>query len=191
MIQLAYAGIGPRHPPPDVLGAIPQLAHRLTAEGWHLHTGAAEGLCDAFAAATPSTERTRYVPWLGYRGLSGPDCITLNDAELRQCFHVGAEFHPRWKRARASTRKRLAHDMAVLLGADTRTPVHAILTWTPLGQPTPDTAAAERIAHAYSISFLNMATLNPDELKRQLEWIAHNLHSGSSHLPCTSTTSPE
>lgn len=179
MIQLAYAGIGPRHPPADVLRAVAHLAHHMTAEDWHLHTGAADGLCDAFAAATPSTERTRYVPWPGYRGLSGPDCVTLSDAELRDCSRVGAEFHPRWQRAKAGARKHLAHDIAVLLGADTRTPVHAILTWTPLGQPTPDTATAERIAHAYSISFLNMADLDADELKRRLEWIACNLHSGS------------
>ena len=177
MIHLAYAGIGPRHPPADVLAAVPTLAHQLTAKGWHLHTGAAEGLCDAFAAATPSAERTRYVPWIGYRGLSGRDCVALSDTELRECSRIAAEFHPRWQRARASTRKRLAHDMAVLLGAGT--PVHAILTWSPLAQPTPDTATAERIAHAYSISFLNMADLAADELKRQLEWIAYNIHTAT------------
>ena len=178
MVQLAYAGIGPRRVPADILDAIAQLATHMTAEGWHLHTGASEGGCDAFATSVPAEERTRYLPWPGYRGLSGPDCVTLTSSELRECSHVAADFHPGWKRAKPDTRKRLAHDVAVLLGADARTPVHAIVLWTPLGRPTPDTEPAERLARAWGIPFLNLADRDSAEIGGDLEWIACNIHSG-------------
>lgn len=175
MLQPAYAGIGPHRPPADLLDSIGHLARYMTAEGWHLHTGAAEGACDAFATASPAEERTRYIPWPGYRGLSGPDCVTLSDAELRECSRIAAEFHPGWQRASPHTRKRLAHDIAVLLGADTCTPVHAILTWTPLGRATPDSGSAERIARLHAIPFLNMADLDADALTRALGRIAREV----------------
>ena len=150
----------------------------MTADRWHLHTGAAEGSSDTFAASVPAEDRTSYLPWPGYRGLSGPDCVTLTSSELRECSRVAADFHPGWNRAKPDARKHHAHDVAVLLGADARTPVHGIVLWTPLGHPTAETQTAERIARAWDISFLNLADRDSAQLRTDLEWIAYNIQTG-------------
>ena len=44
--RLVYAGIGSRQTPPEMLGAMTELARELERTGWHLHSGGADGVAE-------------------------------------------------------------------------------------------------------------------------------------------------
>ena len=69
-----YAGIGWPETPRTTLADMTRIARWLHRTGWHLNTGGAPGAEQAFVDGTPSGARTRYLPWDGYNGHTGPDC---------------------------------------------------------------------------------------------------------------------
>ena len=75
---LTYAGIGARATPSSVLADMTVIAGWLARNGWHLATGGAEGADSAFAAGAPADRRSLWLPWPGYNGHHGPDCLALS-----------------------------------------------------------------------------------------------------------------
>lgn len=176
MKQLTYAGIGSRQTPRPVLETMTRMASWLADEGWHLHTGAAEGADTAFATGAPVEARTQYLPWRNFRRLSGPDCVVLTSGEMHRCMANAAEMHPDWHRYNLSARKLHARTVAILLGADTRTPVDALVCWTPGAHFVGGTGMAIRIAHQCHIPVFNLADRRPRE-------ICQDLRSIRTHAP--------
>ena len=159
-----YAGIGWPETPQSTLADMTRIARWLHRTGWHLNTGGAPGAEQAFVDGTPSGARTRYLPWAGYNGHTGPDCHPLSGDERPACTRLASRLHPAWHRYADGARRLLAPVSAMILGPRLERPVDAIVSWHPerdlLSYPT----LALHIAAIYRIPVLNLATDSPREV---------------------------
>ena len=171
MTQLVYAGIGSRATPSSVLEVMTTMAAWLARRGWHLHSGGAAGADSAFAAGAPAECRTVFLPWPGYRGNAGPDCRTLSADRTRRCLAIAAALHPAWHRCSPAAQQLHARNVAILLGQDADTPVHAVVAFTPEGAIAGGTGMGIRIAHDRRIPVLNLGTMHPRAVCERLEEI--------------------
>ena len=110
MSTLTYAGIGARATPSSARADMAVIARwlartRVPATGWHLASGGAKGADTAFAAGAPAGQRTIFLPWSGYNGHRGPDCLVLSASELHSCMEIAADLHPAWDRCSRTVRK--------------------------------------------------------------------------------------
>ena len=163
---LTYAGIGARATPSSVLADMTVMARwlartRVPAAGWHLHSGGAKGADTAFAEGAPASQRTLFLPWPGYNGHRGPDCVALSGSELRACMDIAADLHPAWDRCSQSVRKLHARNVATLLDRTCDRPVDAVVCWTAGGLVAGGTGMAIRIAGAHGIPVLNLGSMSP------------------------------
>lgn len=179
MTQLTYAGIGSRQTPREILQIMTRMAAWLAGEGWHLHSGGAEGADTAFASGVPVEGRTQYLPWRNFRRLSGPDCVVLTSGEMGRCMANAEEMHPAWERCKPTVRKLHARNVAILLGADTHAPVHAVVCWTPGAQVVGGTGMGIRIAQRCDIPVFNLADRHPRDICHDLRSIRDRVLSGT------------
>ena len=176
MTALTYAGIGARATPTAVLADMTVIARwlartRVPATGWHLHSGGAKGADTAFAAGAPAGRRTLFLPWPGYNGHRGPDCVALSGAELRDCMTIAADLHPAWDRCSPAVRKLHARNAALLLSNTLDSPVDACVAWTADGRVDGGTGMSIRIAEAHGIPVLNLGSLSPRTVCERLDAI--------------------
>ena len=165
MTHLAYAGIGSRRTPPDVLEKMTVLAAWLERRGWHLHSGGAAGADTAFAPRA----RTLHLPWPGYGNHSGPDCHVPSGAHYTSCVRIAAAVHPAWHRCTQGTRKLHARNVSILLGRALDSPVHAVVCWTDRGRVVGGTGMGLRIAALRDIPVLNFGCMPPRAICEALE----------------------
>lgn len=74
----AYAGIGSRRTPPEVLGRMRRVAERLDARGYTLRSGGADGADSAFADG--ATDKEIFLPWRGFNGVESVRTGPTQDA---------------------------------------------------------------------------------------------------------------
>lgn len=134
-----YAGIGSRETPPDILDLMARLAARLEQDGWHLHSGGADGADQAFQS-----------------GCSDHTIFTAQDAEW-DCIWLSSHFHPAWHRCGEYARRLHGRNAYIVLGRDLITPVSFIACWTPNAAISGGTGQALRIARHYHIPVRNLA----------------------------------
>ena len=168
---LTYAGIGARATPSSVLADMTVIAGWLARNGWHLATGGAEGADSAFAAGAPADRRSLWLPWPGYNGHHGPDCLALSRSELSACMDIAARLHPAWDHCSRTVRKLHARNVAILLGEKCDRPVDAAVCWSPGGVATGGTGMAIRIAEAHGVPVLNLGSMSPREACERLDAI--------------------
>ena len=167
-----YAGVGARKTPELVLGQMREMVGHLAGRGWHLRTGGAKGADDAFARAVPTDKRTVFIPWRGYNGWNGAEGRALTAGELQALRAAAASHHPSWTNCAPRVRDLHARNVAILLGADMREPVNAMICWTENGRIQGGTGMAIRFAQHYRIPILNLATLAVRETMDRLDRIA-------------------
>ena len=161
MTTLTYAGIGARATPSSVLADMTVMAGWLARTGWNLASGGALGADSAFAAGAPAGQRAIYLPWAGYNGHRGADCIQLSGSDLRICMDIAAGLHPAWDRCSSTVRKLHARNVSIALGEFCDRPVDAVVAWTVRGLATGGTGMAIRIAEAHGIPVLNLGAISP------------------------------
>lgn len=159
--RLAYAGIGARRTPPEILSVMTRLAQWLHRTGWHLNSGGADGADRAFADGAPAQSRTLFLPWPGYNDRAGPDCRTLTPEERQPARDLAALLHPAWMKCSRGVRALHARNAAVVLGPGLNRPVHAVICWTPGGEVVGGTGMALRIAARAGIPVVNLAVHAP------------------------------
>ena len=164
-----YAGIGARQTPPQILEQMTELASELANRGWHLHSGGAAGADAAFASGALEHERTLFLPWPSFNGLSGPDCHVARDDVTARHMAIAAALHPAWDRCDARARQFHARNVSILLGPQGNAPVDAAVCWTPGGETVGGTGMAIRIAEAHRIPIINLATTTLDAARAQLD----------------------
>lgn len=125
----AYAGVGSRRTPRDILRAIADLAQALGTDGCALATGGADGADDAFVTGALRTDGpiTVHAPWPGYNGyrpgreaasdidvvVPGPDDL-LDD---RRYADLARRHHPAWSRCGRGARALFVRNVSILAGA--------------------------------------------------------------------------
>lgn len=164
-----YAGIGARATPQPVLNEITELAQWLAGDGWHLHSGGAAGADSTFATATPSDARTQFLPWPGFRNLSGPDCHIATPDQAHHTMAIAAALHPRWDHCSESTKQFHARNVSIILGPNADSPVNAVVCWTEGGRTIGGTGMAIRIANAYNIPLINLGQMALDTARQVLD----------------------
>ena len=172
-----YAGVGARKTPGPVLERMRDMATDLAGRGWHLRTGGARGADDAFACAVPAERRTVFIPWRGYNGWDGSEGRALAVGELEALRAAAAAHHPAWQRCAPKVRDLHARNVAILMGADMREPVNAMVCWTENGRVQGGTGMAIRLARHYRIPVLNLAALDAREAMDRLDGIAQSRES--------------
>jgi len=170
----AYAGIGSRQTPPDVLSLMEALAARLAGDGWVLRTGLSPGADQAFyrGAVAGAGDVELYLPWPGFQSCARLDAeggrVRVQCRPSAAAWQLAPRFHPRWEELADDTRRLLARDGEQLLGADLRHPVRLVACWTADGSLDGEhlyeegTGQALRIAFQHRIPVLNLA--RPDHL---------------------------
>lgn len=159
-LKYAYAGIGSRQTPTEVLNEMVKLASAL-APTHTLRTGAADGADSAFEqgalAAGGSTEV--FLPWAGFNG--HPSKLSKVAPEALE---MAKAIHPAWDRLSEAARKLHARNCNQVLGASLNEPVRMVICWTPDGceskeqrrSTTGGTASAIVLAQAWGVPVFNL-----------------------------------
>lgn len=153
----AYAGIGSRETPEEVLEQMRQIAAHLAKCGWILRSGGASGADAAFEQGCGSGPKEIYLPWKNFN--QNPSSLyTIPD----EAFKIASEHHPVWHRLSPSAKKFLARDVQQVLGQNLDTPVQFVACWTSDGaekhttSKTGGTGQAIRVAVANRIPVYNL-----------------------------------
>ncbi|MDE0334792.1 MAG: hypothetical protein OXI64_07520 [Defluviicoccus sp.] len=161
MTTSTYAGIGARATPRAVLSDMTKMAGWLARTGWHLNTGGAKGADSAFSAGAPSGLQTLFLPWRGYNGLDGADCLHLTGFERDVCMDYAARLHPAWDRCSPGARLLHGRNVALILGPELTNPVDAVVAWSERGEAVGGTGMGIRIAEDRGIPVLNLGSMSP------------------------------
>ena len=179
----AYAGVGSRATPPDVLLCMSDLAEALGNAGYALSTGGADGADRAFEAGALRTDApiTVHTPWPGYNGYrpgrdpeSDIDVVhpKPNDRIRGKSFQsLAGSHHPAWDRCRRGARALFLRNVSILAGAidddGTLLPVRAVIAWNPNGRAhgreAGGTGHTLRVAAELGIPVVNLSDRTPPE----------------------------
>ena len=167
----AYAGIGSRKTPQNILYQMTQIAKGLSECSWILRSGGADGADKAFEAG--ATKKDIFLP-------------TGDIPDL--AFEIAELYHPCWNELRSEFVKRLhARNTQQILGATLDIPAKFVVCWTPCGtetahttKETGGTGQAIRIANAYRIPVFNLA--NEGRLEQVKEFCDCALMQYSDYL---------
>ena len=179
----AYAGVGSRATPPEVLAGMSDVAQVLGDAGFALSTGGADGADKAFETGALRTDApvTVHTPWPGYNGYrpgrdpeSDIDVIhpKAGDAVRGLSFlHLARKHHPAWDRCRRGARALFLRNVSVLAGAldddGTVLPVRAVIAWNPNGsahgREAGGTGHTLRVAAELGIPVVNLSARTPPE----------------------------
>lgn len=166
---MIYAGIGSRETPPVVLNLMREISCRLTARGWTLRSGGAQGADSAFYEAVaydsdlPADQIEIYLPWKSFNPDVQDSHVALYEPTV-EAMAVGAYYHPAWVKLSQGAKKLIARNSHQILGRDTETPADVVICWTKDGKLVGGTAQAIRIAEARNIPVYNLG----NSLTRQL-----------------------
>jgi hypothetical protein len=159
----AYAGVGSRQTPDDVLLLMEAFALWLAARGWTLRSGAAAGADEAFERGCDRAggQKEIFLPGRRFRGHPSPLYEVTPEAEV-----LAARYHPACSPLAAYPRALLARNGYQVLGRDLRTPAGFLVCWTPdgaLGTPaaptgraTGGTGQAIRVAAGFGVPVYNL-----------------------------------
>lgn len=169
----AYAGIGSRETPDEILTTMRAVAARLKGDGWMLRSGGAPGADTAFeGGATVFGDYSQveiYLPWSGFEHRL--DQQVKRTHPQREAFAIAEQFHPAWERLSQGARSLHARNVHQVLGYDVTHPVLAkfILCWTEGGSGRGGTGQALRIARHYQVPIFDLAL---DHVRTRVEtWL--------------------
>lgn len=126
----AYAGIGSRQTPPEILALMVDLGHALALQGFTLRSGAADGADAAFEAGAlrGRGHAEIYLPWRGFNGHTS-NVFGVTD-EARK---LAASVHLRWSSLSHGAQSLHARNCYQILGMSLREPCAFVVCWTPDG----------------------------------------------------------
>ena len=179
MAPLVYAGIGARKTPEPVLAVMRRMAWYLVEKGWHLNTGGADGADRAFVEGSPVL-CTVFLPWEGYKGWRGPQCVAFSDTALDKLKPFAAAHHDAWERCSPRVRKLHARNVAVIGGVGVTEPVSAVVCWTAGGRVEGGTGVAIRLAGTAGIPVFNLAAMHPRDVCLAMNRIAQAARAGEA-----------
>lgn len=163
----AYAGIGARKTPGDILLMMTDIAKALDSRGYILFSGGADGADKAFEAG--ATKRVIFIPWNGFNGYSpGLDIVSLSGAQKQifaEATKLAQDNHPYGRNLKSSVLRLMTRNVFQVLGPNLKSPIKFLLCWTPDGceshttrtLATGGTGCAISLASKLNIPILNLA----------------------------------
>ena len=147
----AYAGIGSRETPKDVMSKMTGIAERLSLLGYVLYSGGADGADAAFERG--ATHKKIFLPWKDFNGrLEDGDEYVVPPKNL----DFVNEFHPKPTGLTSGGVALMSRNTYQVLGPDLKNPVEFVLCWTKDGKASGGTGQAIRIANHYKIPVFNL-----------------------------------
>lgn len=135
----AYAGIGSRETPENVLNQMHAIAVWLQREGFTLRSGGASGADTAFE-----------------RGAGVKKQIFRPHHATPAALELASRFHPAWYRCSEYAQKLHARNGFQVLGSDLVSPSDFVVCWTKDGKASGGTGQAIRIAEHHGIPVFNL-----------------------------------
>lgn len=155
----AYAGIGSRETPEDILRMMTAFGRLAEEHGWTLRSGGAPGADTAFELGVKHRiHKEIYLPWGGFNGSDShrtkPMALTSQLVE---------RYHPTPEKLSQGAMKLHMRNMHQIFGPHLETPVKFVICWTKGAQLVGGTATALRAAIDKDIPIFNLADPNADE----------------------------
>ena len=142
----AYAGIGSRKTPQNILFQMTEVAEQLEQCGWTLRSGGAKGADTAFENGAKKKQ------------------IFLASGDIpNEAFDLASQYHPTWGGLPPYVKRLHARNCQQILGRNLDCHVRFVVCWTPDGaettttKETGGTGQAIRVANAYNIPVFNLA----------------------------------
>lgn len=151
----AYAGIGSRETPENILALMRGIALMLYERGYTLRSGGSEGADEAFEYGTPVMGSMEiFLPWEGFNGKH----MTIPDQNLAwgEARSIAEKYHPNWEACSEGAKKMHTRNSFQVMGADCHTPSKFVICWTKNGKISGGTGQALRIAEDKKIPIYNL-----------------------------------
>ena len=160
-MSFTIAGVGSRTTPLEMLEEVEMVgewcrANKVTVRSGHAHgfdytiEHGAQELCVA------------YLPWRYFNDdLISKATLVVPDF-TSEAMTLAEHYHPAWNKLNSAVKQLIARDGFQVLGSDLKTPVNAVVCWTPGAKVVGGTGQALRIAKDYSIPILNMGSKEYD-----------------------------
>ena len=160
----AYAGIGSRETPDNILELMTDIAIKLEELGYTLRSGGANGADSAFAKSVNRKEI--FLPWRGFNGL-----VSKYVGATDKAMQIAKEIHPAWNRCSIGAKKLHARNIHQILGWDMNPDTYSkfVICWTPNAKEVGGTATAIKLAKMHNIKIYNLS--NQSDLKEIMDLI--------------------
>ena len=160
-----YAGVGARATPKKILDLMERIAGRLSARGYGLRSGGADGADTAFELGAGNPKQI-------FQGRPSKFVNSHYRLPPERAFALVDELHPAQDRLDLGVRYLMARNAQQVLGPDLRSPSGLVICWTEDGaergedtsRETGGTGHAIRIASKFQIPCFNLK--NEDALQR-------------------------
>ena len=183
----AYAGIGSRQTPQDVLDYMKNIATRLENEGLTLRSGHAEGADKAFESGSAKNHEIYLADDIQNN--------TYNNADHATQIAYTEHPNPKYLKAKSFARNLMARNSYQVLGSDLNTPVDFVVCYAPLdenGVPKGGTSQAIRIANDLNIPVFNLAEEGAKEaLEQYLDNYTKQLHNQNTQAQQSSASADD
>ena len=163
-MDYAYAGIGSRNCPENIIKIIIKLGRWLSLKGYTLRSGAADGCDTAFEKGCDLVKGKKeiYIPWKNFNN-SDSELIVKN----KKAFEIAAKYHPNYEKLSLGVKKLQARYSHQILGLTLDNPVKFVICYTKNGLEIGGTSQALRIAKDYNIPIFNLGKYkNIDECRK-------------------------
>lgn len=167
MTKRAYAGVGSRETPEDILPMMTAAARQLEEAGLMLRSGGAEGADTAFEnGCWHWPNKQIFLPWNGFnkRYLTQPGTYRLEEPYLGAARKIAQDHHPNWDALTYGAESCMVRNVAQVLGPKLDDPALFVLCWTPGGKGGGGTGQAIRIADTYHIPVYDMGKMSLDSI---------------------------
>lgn len=177
MTKRAYAGVGSRETPDEIMNMMYAAARQLEEAGLILRSGGANGADAAFedGVISPSMKQI-FLPWNGFnnRYLGEPGTYRLEEPYLGAARKIAMDHHPAWNRLSYGAESCMVRNVAQVLGPKLDSPSLFVLCWTPNGEGGGGTGQAIRIAKTYGVPVFDMGKMDLDTIAQSITQILEN-----------------
>lgn len=168
-----YAGIGSRKTPVEILSLMENIGQTLAKLGWVLRTGNCQGTDQAFQRGANSVNPRLvelYLPWPSYEAQAVKPGNTVHTSG-KLAYREAARHHPAWPSCGQGARAMHARNTEVVLGHGLDRPVELLVCWTPGGQAAGGTGQGIRVALAYEVLVVNLASQSGIQFVQKLSGV--------------------
>lgn len=154
-----YAGIGSRAVNQEMGMQQAFLAQALSALGYVLRSGGAEGSDTWFEKGhgiITGAKKEIYIPWEGFNKRTTREQGVLLPIFEQHHYDTAEQFHPNWTACSDGAKKLHTRNLFQVAGLDGATPVEFVICWTPNGSGSGGTGQAIRVAEALGIPVFDL-----------------------------------